>query len=54
MISETMPLNEWPSDYLKVLLFDLNTTKSITPYTREIIEVVQAAIKDVEFGQSKR
>jgi len=51
MISETMPLNQWPVDklyYLKYMV--LHSSKSISPenYKTEILEAIDAAIKDAE------
>ena len=58
MISETMPLNEWPLPYLKNLLLDLDAADFNwgyqSPTTKKFISVVQAAIKDVEFEQERR
>ncbi len=55
MISETLPLNEWPSAYLKNLLLDLECASKIftsggKPYssTLDIMSVVKSAIKDAE------
>ena len=61
MISETMPLNEWPLSKLNDHYIHLAwcrveyqkrdiSTESID----EFIDVLQAAIKDVEFEQSKK
>jgi len=57
MISETMPLNEWPACTLRNLKIDLEmaqlkwTIKSST--TEMIIEVVKQAIKDAEEREAK-
>ena len=60
MITETMPLNEWPERELQLLLQDLQNAKRYWiireiehPTTDMIIAVVLAAIKDVQFEQSK-
>lgn len=61
MITETMPLNDWPIELLKSLELDLtlmyaewnkHETKPVTA-TLTILNVVRKAIKDVEFEQSK-
>ena len=61
MITETMPLNEWPIELLKNLEIDLEVAykhwshEPEKPYTATlmVLNVVKKAIKDVEFEQSK-
>jgi len=58
MISETMPLNEWPIELLKLLQFDLEDTlraqgENKLLSTLMIWDVVNKAIKDVEFEDEK-
>lgn len=57
MISETMPLNEWPSVTLKHLEIDLRVAYDYwdkpSDTTKEMIKVVRQAIKDAEERESK-
>jgi len=60
MISETMPLNQWPIQELESLLADLRGAQGIyerhgntMESTEKFISIVKAAISDVEF-ESKR
>lgn len=54
MISETMPLNEWPSIMLHHLLIDLEFAgKAGFHTTIEMISVVKTAIKDAEEREAK-
>ncbi len=52
MISETMPLNEWPSTTLKCLLEDLRLANynwsNQSRITIKFIEIVERAIADAE------
>lgn len=59
MITETMPLNEWPIESLKnleklIVLGYVNSESTIiSDFYYNLFPVVKKAIKDVEFEQSK-
>ncbi len=61
MISETLPLNEWPSTELKCLLVDIETADMVYKMkakhefasTANFISVVKSAIKDAEEREAK-
>ena len=53
MISETMPLNEWPLEHLIALQSAIEFSYP-SAESEIILSVISKAIKDVEFEQSKR